>query len=102
MTRWVRAYWDEEDVTFFLEVGEDGWVTRHVELAGPGGEPRAATSLVEWMSELDAGRIHEYQAKYGGLADQPIVEWDFPHEDLTHDEYDAIWANARHALESRA
>jgi hypothetical protein len=24
MPRWVRCYWDEDDVTFFWEVGEDG------------------------------------------------------------------------------
>jgi hypothetical protein len=102
MTRWIRSYWDEEDITFFWEVGDDGWITRHVELAGPDERPQAATSLVEWMSELDAGRIQEYQATYGVLADQPIEDWNFPHEDLTHDEYEVIWVRARQAMESRA
>jgi hypothetical protein len=24
MPRWVRSYWDEEDITFLWEVGDDG------------------------------------------------------------------------------
>lgn len=64
---------DEEDVTFYWEVGDDGWITRHVELAGPDQIPRAAASLTEWMRELEAGRIQQYRAKYGFLADQPAI-----------------------------
>ncbi len=30
---------DEEDVTFYWEVGDNGWITRHVELAGPNRLP---------------------------------------------------------------
>ena len=30
--RWTRAYWDEEDIRFFFETDEDGWVLRPVEL----------------------------------------------------------------------
>ena len=99
VARWIRSYWDEEDVTFYWEVGGDGWITRHVELAGSGLDPRAAVSLQEWMRELEAGRIQEYQAKYGFLADQPITQWDFPHEDLTREQYERVWLAARRSLE---
>jgi hypothetical protein len=101
VTRWIRSYWDEEDVTFYWEVGDDGWVTRHVELAGPDLTPRAASCLEEWMRELRAGRIREYAAKYGSLADQPVTQWDpdFPHEDLTREEYEKVWLAARRFLE---
>ena len=101
MTKWIRSYWDEEDITFYWEIGDDGWVTRHVELAGPELTPQAAASLQEWMRELDAGRIQQYAAKYGALADQPVTEWDpgFPHEDVTRDEYEKIWLAARRSLE---
>lgn len=97
--RWVRSYWDEEDVTFVWEVGDDGWVTRHVELAGTELIPQAATSLDEWMRELEAGRIQEYQARYGVLADQPIMDWGFPHTTITEAEFETTWVDARHALE---
>lgn len=63
VARRIRSYWDEEDVTFYWEVGDHGWITRHVKLAGPGVYPRAAASLQEWMRELEAGRIHVCQAK---------------------------------------
>ena len=101
MPRWIHSYWDEEDVTFYWEVGDDGWVTRHVEVAGPGRSPRAAASLDEWMRELEAGSVQEYQAKYGFLADQPVTEWDadFPHEDLTQEQYEEVWLAARRFLE---
>jgi len=100
MPRWVRSYWDEEDVTFFWEVGDDGWITRHIELVGPERRPKAASSLEEWMRELDAGRIQQYQATYGVLADQPIDDWGLPHVDLTREEYETVWTEARQALES--
>jgi len=101
VARWIRSYWDEEDVTFYWEVGDDGWITRHVELAGPDQVPRAAASLAEWTRELEAGRIQQYQAKYGFLADQPVTVWDpdFPHEDLTREQYEKVWLAARRSLE---
>lgn len=101
MTRWICSRWDEEDVTFYWEVRDDGWITRHVELVGPELRAQAATSLEEWMRELDAGRIQVYQARYGVLADQPITDWDFPHSEVDKDEYERVWAAARSALESR-
>jgi hypothetical protein len=79
MTRWVRSHWDEEDVTFIWEVGDDGWVTRGVELIGPELTPQAAAALDEWMRALEAGRVQQYQATYGQLVEAPIESWDFPH-----------------------
>jgi hypothetical protein len=73
---WIRSYRNEEDVTFYWEVGDDAWITRHVELAGQGQVPRAAASPAKWTRELEAGRIQQYQAKYGFLADQPVTPWD--------------------------
>lgn len=99
MTRWVRSYWAEEDVTFFWEVRDDGWVSRGVELAGD-GRAQAAASLDEWMRELDAGRIQQYQARYGFLADQPIEDWGFPHDELGADEFEQVWLRARAELEA--
>jgi hypothetical protein len=100
MTRWVRSHWDEEDVTFFWEVGDDGWVTRGVELVGPEQRAQSAAALDEWMRELEAGRIQQYQARYGVLTDQPIEDWDFPHKDLSLGEFEHVWRSARQALEA--
>jgi hypothetical protein len=102
MPRWIRSYWDEEDVTFYWEVGDDGWITRHIELVGDELRPKAATALDEWMRELEAGRIQPYQAQYGGLADQPITDWDFPHSDVSAADFERIWAEARRALDAKS
>jgi hypothetical protein len=50
--RWLRSYWDEEDVRYFFEADEDGWVLRQVELRGKDRTPAVAASLEEWP---DAG-----------------------------------------------
>jgi hypothetical protein len=76
--RWLKSYWDDEDVLFFFEADEDGWVLRQVELCGPDRTPTVAASLAEWP-DADRGGIdavRAYEAKYGALADQPISEWD--------------------------
>jgi hypothetical protein len=83
-------------VTFFFEIDADGWVTRHVELAGSERRPCVAASLVEWMLELEAGTIQSYQARYGVLAEKPVTEWeDFPHVNLSRDDFEAVWRSAR-------
>jgi hypothetical protein len=100
MTRWIRSYWAEEGVILYWEVGDDGWITRHIELAGPDERPKVASSLAEWMSELEAGRIQQYQPKYGVIAEKP-TDWDFPHEDVTQVQYEQIWQAARRSLDTR-
>lgn len=61
----MRCYWDEEDVWFYFEVDAEGWVTRQVELQGPGLTPIAAASLEEWQRAHDAGRLDEYDDRFG-------------------------------------
>ena len=83
VTGWVRSHWDEEDAHYYWEVGDDGWVTRSVELHGPEQRPEVAAALDEGMRELDAGQVRQYQARYGVLVEKPIADRGFPHEDLT-------------------
>jgi len=42
---WLRAYWDDEDITYYLEHDEDGWTIRQVELSGPEHTPKAGPRL---------------------------------------------------------
>ncbi len=100
MTRWVRSYWAEGDVTYYFEVGEDAWVTRQVELEGDGQHVVAAADLAEWQAALAAGRVHEYQARFGVLAENPTTEWgDWPQVDLTKEEFEQVWRSARSICE---
>lgn len=102
--RWLRSYWDEEDVTFFFEIDEDGWVLRQVELRGPSETPAVAAALAEWPNADRDGlaAVQAYESKYGGLADQPITQWDegVPHVEIEHTEFEAVWQRARAHLEA--
>ncbi len=103
--RWLKAHWDEEDVLFFFEADEDGWVLRQVELRGPERTPTVAAALAEWPDADREGvdAVGAYQAKYGGLADQPITEWDpdFPGLEIDRPEFDEVWDHARAHLEAK-
>lgn len=102
--RWLASYWEDEDVSFFFEIDEDGWVLRQVELRGPERTPTVAAALVEWPDAdrdgIDA--VRTYQATYGALADQPISEWDvgFPHVEIDRHEFDEVWDRARAQLDA--
>lgn len=101
MPRWIRSYWDEEDVAFLWEVTEDGWISRSVEQVGPQRRPRSATALAEVSSARDTGglsAVQAYEARYGIAPEKPTSEWDFPHTDITESEFERLWAAARAAL----
>ncbi|MEU3039043.1 hypothetical protein [Streptomyces griseoaurantiacus] len=55
-TTWMRCYWDEEDIWFYLEVDDEDWVIRQVELEGPERTSIAAASLAEWRRAQETGR----------------------------------------------
>lgn len=103
MATWVRSRWDEGDTTFFWEVGDDGWVTRAIELFGPDGRVQAAAVLTDVLAARDAGgmsAVAQYEARYGVVPEKPILDWDFPHERITHAAFENEWAAARQVLES--
>lgn len=78
MPRWIRSYWDEEDVTFVWEVADDGWIQRSVEQVGPERNPRSAAALAEVIAARDAGGIsavQAYESSHGLLPDQLIDDW---------------------------
>jgi hypothetical protein len=98
----MRCYWNEEDTWFFFEVDADGWVTRQVELRGPGRTPLAAASLREWQRARDAGTLAEYEKEYGLTAGSPVSEWEgHDPEQLTEEEFDDVWDHARQGIAAR-
>jgi hypothetical protein len=99
MTQWFRSYWDEEDVWFYFEVDDDGWVARQIELQGSDGRPIAAASLTEWQAAVDSGDVGRYEAIYGRTADQPVQEWEGHNpQPLTLADFEDAWTRARHSL----
>ncbi len=98
--RWARAYWDEEDITFFFETDEDGWVLRQVELHGTDKKPTVAAALDEWPYADREGieAVQAYEAKYGALAEKPIQWAEGPYIDIERTEFETVWQHARAQL----
>jgi hypothetical protein len=95
----MRCHWDEEDIWFYFEVDGEGWVTRQIELQGPALIPIAAASLDEWQQAHDAGRLGEYDNRFGITAELPVSEWEgHDPELLTSGEFEELWAASRHQI----
>ncbi|HEY9326798.1 MAG TPA: hypothetical protein VIS09_00940 [Streptomyces sp.] len=102
MTTWMRCYWDEEDTWFYFEVDAEGWVIRQVELEGPELIPIAAACLAEWQRARDAGRLGDYDSRFGITAELPVSEWEgHDPEQLTFEEFEDVWGPARQQIASR-
>lgn len=108
--KWMRSYFEHGDVLFYFfyfEFDEDGWVLRQVELEGSARVPITAASLAERPDPRTdgLGAVREYDARYGGIGDQPLPTGDFagpPHEDISANEFEEVWRGARASLEERA
>jgi hypothetical protein len=101
--RWVRRYWDEEDLWFYFELNDEGWVTRQVEFRGASGRAVTAASRSEWFEELHAGRIQLYRAKFGIPADQPISLDELgEYEPMLPNNFEELWQRARLHLSDQA
>lgn len=102
MTTWTRCYWDEEDIWFYVEVDAEGWVTRQVEIQGPAATPIAAASLEEWQRAQEAGRLAEYEGRFGITAELSVSEWEgHDSEELTSDRFEEVWDAARREIAAR-
>ncbi|MFE3645515.1 hypothetical protein [Streptomyces sp. NPDC059169] len=101
--RWPCCYWDEEGIWFYFELDVDGRVIRQVELQEPVLTPLAAASLDEWQRAQGAGRLEEYEAKYGLTAELPFQEWE-GHDPswLSAEEFEVVWTAARQQIELRS
>lgn len=98
----MRCYWDEEDTWYYFEVDADGWVARQVELQGPALIPIAAASLAEWEQAREAGRLDEYDSRFGITAEIPVSEWEgHDPEELAPEEFETIWRAARRQIASQ-
>lgn len=87
---------------FYFEVDAEGWVIRQVEFEGPELTPIAAASLAEWQRARDAGRLGEYDSRFGITAELPVSEWEgHDPERLTSEEFEEVWGRARQQIASQ-
>ncbi|MFE1943044.1 hypothetical protein [Streptomyces massasporeus] len=92
----------EKHIWFYFEVGAEGWVTRQVELQGSERTPIPAASLDEWQQAHDAGRLDEYDRRFGITAELPLSEWEgHKPEQLTSEEFEEVWGPARRQIASQ-
>ena len=65
MRTYFRFYYEDEDAWLYIEVDEEGWALRQVELVGPDARPVTAASLQEVLGQVwSAGG-----GQSGGLAE---------------------------------
>ncbi|MQY22281.1 hypothetical protein [Nocardia macrotermitis] len=105
--RWIREYYADEGIWLLMEIGDDGWPNRQVELRGADGEPVAAAALAEVSHARDhggIGAVRAYEHRYGALAEGSVEEWDVRADALGRmdgREFETVWAMARRAIERR-
>lgn len=102
VTTWMRCLLGRERRLVYFEVDAEGWATRQVELQEPELIPIAAASLDEWQQAHDAGRLDQYDNRFGITAELPVSEWEGHHpEQLTSEEFEEVWGAARRQIASR-
>ncbi|MFD4169282.1 hypothetical protein ACFWQ1_24690 [Streptomyces albidoflavus] len=103
MTTWFRTYYEDEDLWPYFETDEQGWATRHIEIAGKDARPLTAASPKEVLhlrDHADLAATTRYEQQYGILADAPPDGWqDQPGAaGIPAEECERLWAEARRAL----
>ncbi|MFH8595655.1 hypothetical protein [Streptomyces rimosus] len=102
-----RMYYEDEDLWLYFETDEEGWAARHIEIRGKDARPVTAASLDEVLhlrDHADVPAMLRYEHRYGVLAEGSLDGWQgHPHAaELTAEEFDHLWTEARRALEARA
>jgi hypothetical protein len=102
--RWIEHVWDQEDITFYFEIGAERVVLRQVEIVTTTGRPQSAGALSEVTAALQTGgpeAVLAYEQRYGGLADQPLPEAAEPLVvPISEERFEEMWSHARQVLEA--
>ncbi|MFI5628991.1 hypothetical protein ACIA8E_06340 [Streptomyces sp. NPDC051664] len=105
MTTWFRTYFEDEDLWQYFEADDEGWAVRHVDVQGSTSRPVTAASLEEVLhlrDHADLAAMGRYERQYGVLAEGTLDGWqEAPHaSEISAEEFERLWAEARRTLES--
>jgi hypothetical protein len=114
-TRWIRCDWTDSRGHSLecYELDHDGYPIREVRFRQPEYVATRAGSLAETVAAWLAGQseeprdrlLLEYEARFGGIDDQPIRYWDDDFVaacvDISEAEFDCAWREARAQMEDR-
>jgi hypothetical protein len=107
--RWIRFHDPDEHATGYVELGDDGWALRHVEVRGPDRRPATAETLAEVLRIRDhcsPAEMREYERRYGhgcvAEGDLSDVELSDLVVEISEAEFERVWGPARAALDGRA
>ncbi len=95
-------------MTFLYELTDAGEVLRAVELMGELEVPVGAASLAEFWKlqgyrrQAATPELEEYQQRYGGVPEGSEHDWgDYPHVEITREEFERVWKDSRAYLVKR-
>jgi hypothetical protein len=107
MTLWIQARSPEnEEFWTYLEIDDEGWATRHVDLQGADRSPVVAASLAEVLALRDTAAdpvaMGAYEQRYGVLAEGRLDGWeDFEGTTaIPVETFELIWAAARQHMDA--
>ncbi|WP_030931141.1 hypothetical protein [Streptomyces sp. NRRL B-24720] len=103
MTNWFRTYYEDENLWQYFEADDEGWAARQVEVRGQDSRPVTAASLEEVLhlrDHADLAAMGRYERQYGVLAEGRMDGWqDEPRvAEISAEEFERLWAEARQAL----
>lgn len=99
----IRSYSDEEDITFLRDVGDDGWVSRSIELVAPSAasKPRPPWTRCLGHARLEALRpcAHTKGATACCQNGRQASGRRASHMTSSVSDFDRVWAESRRALQ---
>ena len=100
--RFLRYHRTQDDIWSHIELDDDGWALRQVDLRGPRQAPVTATSLAavrHIRDHQDLAAMRTYEARYGVLSEGSWDGWeqDAQANEIPATDFGALWSTARKA-----